>query len=66
MPTYRISVLIEGCAIVKYPPHKAASDCTAGLPRDAESEVLADTPFIYGARMEEGTVELAGQALPAR
>lgn len=62
MLTYRIPVVIKGYAIVKYPQGKAAGDYTGGLPRDAENEVLLNTPFICGARMQECTVELAGQA----
>ena len=62
MLTYRIPVVIKGYAIVKYPQGKGAGDYTGGLPRDAEAEVLLNTPFICGARMQECTVELAGQA----
>ncbi|MEP7182460.1 MAG: hypothetical protein ABI886_09755 [Betaproteobacteria bacterium] len=62
MLTYSIPVVVKGYAIVKYPQGKAAGDCTGGLPRDAENEDLLNTPFICGARMQECTVELAGQA----
>lgn len=63
MPIYRVPIVIKGYAILKYPQGKAAGDYTGGLPRDAESEVLINTPFICGARMEGCTVALAGQAL---
>ena len=62
MLTYRIPVVIKGYAIVKYPQGKAAGDYAGGLPRDAENEVVLNTPFICGAWMQECTVELAGQA----
>ena len=62
MLTYRVPVLIKGFAIVKYPQGKGAGDYTGGLPRDAENEVLVNTPFICGARMQDCTVQLAGEA----
>ncbi len=62
MPTYRVPIVIQGYAIVKYPDGKGAGDYTGGLPRDAESEVLINTPFICGVRMEGCTIALAGQA----
>ncbi|MEO8739099.1 MAG: hypothetical protein ABI537_05280 [Casimicrobiaceae bacterium] len=62
MPTYRVPIVIKGYAILQYPQGKGAGDYTGGLPRDAESEVLVNTPFICGAWMEECTVALSGQA----
>jgi hypothetical protein len=62
MLTYRVAVVIKGFAVLKYPQGKGAGDYTGGLPSDAEHEVCLNTPFICGARMEECTVELAGDA----
>jgi len=62
MPTYRVPIVIKGFAILKYPQGKGAGDYTGGLPRDAEYEVCLNTPFICGARMQECTVQLAGEA----
>jgi hypothetical protein len=62
MVIYRVPVLIKGYAIVQYPQGRGAGDYAGGLPRDAENEALGNTPFICGARMEECTVALAGQA----
>lgn len=46
MLTYRVPVLIKSYALVKYPQGKAAGDYTGGLPRGAEAEVCANTPFL--------------------
>jgi hypothetical protein len=62
MLTYRVPVVIKGFAVLKYPQGKGAGDYTGGLPSDAEHEVCLNTPFICGARMEECTVELVGEA----
>lgn len=62
MRTYRVPVLIKGYAIVKYPEGKAVGDYMGGLPRDAEAEVCANTPYICGTQMLDFTVALAGQA----
>jgi hypothetical protein len=62
MTTYRVPVVIKGFAIVKYPRGKAAGDYIGGLPRDAELEVCMNTPFLCGTRMQDCTVELAGEA----
>jgi hypothetical protein len=62
MVTYRVPVLIKGHALVRYPEGKAAGDYIGGLPRDAESEVRLNTPFLCGARMVDVTVELTGPA----
>jgi hypothetical protein len=62
MSTYRVPVLIKGYAILKYPQGKGAGDYTGGLPRDAENEVVLNTPFMCGTWMQECTVELAGEA----
>ncbi len=50
-PVFGIKLMLtyKGYAIVKYPQGKAAGDYTGGLPRDAENEVLLNTPFICGA-----------------
>ena len=62
MPTYRVPVVIKGCAVVKYPDGKGAGDYVGGLPRDAETEVSTNLPWICGSRMGDFTVELNGQA----
>jgi hypothetical protein len=62
MLIYRVPVVIKGYAVLKYPQGKGAGDYTGGLPSDAEHEVCLNTPFICGARMEQCTVELAGDA----
>jgi len=62
MLTYRVPVVIKGFAVLKYPQGKGAGDYTGGLPSDAEQEVCLNTPFICGARMEQFTVELSGDA----
>ena len=62
MLTYRVPIVIKGYAILKSPEGIGAGDYTGGLPRDAESEVLINTPFICGMRMQECTIALAGQA----
>jgi hypothetical protein len=66
MLTYRVPVVIKGFAVLRYPNGKGAGDYTGGLPSDAEHEVCLNTPFICGARMEECTVELAGEARLSR
>jgi hypothetical protein len=63
MPTYRVPVVIKGFVVVRYPDGKGAGDYMGGLPRDAEAEVCATTPFLGAARMVDYTVELSGQAL---
>ena len=62
MLIYRVPVVIKGYAVLKYLQGKGAGDYTGGLPSDAEHEVCLNTPFICGARMEECTVESAGDA----
>ena len=66
MPTYRVPVVIKGFAVIKYPDGKGAGDYVGGLPRDAEAEVRATTPFLGGARMIDYTVELDGPAQHVR
>jgi hypothetical protein len=62
MPMYRVPVVIKGYALLRYPDGKGAGDYTGGLPRDAEAEVRATTPFLGGSRMVDFTVEVSGEA----
>lgn len=62
MPTYRVPVVIKGFAVIKYPDGKGAGDYVGGLPRDAEAEVRATTPYLGGTRMIDYSVELDGPA----
>lgn len=64
MPLYRVPVVVKGYAIVRYPDGKGAGDYVGGLPRDAEAEGRATTPFLGGARMVDYTVEVTGKAQP--
>lgn len=66
MPTYLVPVVIKGFAIVKYPDGKGAGDYVGGLPRDAEAEVRATTPYLGSSRLTDYTVELDGQAQHVR
>jgi hypothetical protein len=64
MPVYRVPVVVRGFAIVRYPDGKGAGDYVGGLPRDAEAEVRATTPFLGASRLVDYTVEVAGEAQP--
>jgi hypothetical protein len=62
MPVYRVPVVIKGYAVVRYPDGRGAGDYTGGLPRDAEAEVRATTPFLGASRMVDYTVDVSGEA----